>query len=97
MESGLSEFSRSAVHSILAKLINRQPPLVQHAREAKSDQQVRDFVRTELANNPTASHTGLLRQFRDSGQACEQSRFRELFKEVQADLNSTSSSLVLDL
>jgi hypothetical protein len=53
------------------------------AGSAMSDADVVTFIRTRLASDPKASHTGLLRQLRDSGKACEQGRFRRLFKQVK--------------
>lgn len=50
---------------------------------AMTDDDVLAFIRTHLATDPKASHTGLLRQLRASGRACEQSRFRQLFKQVK--------------
>jgi len=44
---------------------------------------VRSYVTSKLGENPSAKHTALLRQLRDSGRACEQSRFRRLFEEVR--------------
>lgn len=49
-----------------------------------TDDQVRDYVRASLATGP-ASATHLLRQLRQSGQSCEQSRFRGLFAQVRAE------------
>ena len=55
-------------------------------RERGSDDQVRRFIRARLAEDPRCSHTGLLRAYRDKGLACEQSRFRGLFREVAGKL-----------
>lgn len=56
-----------------------QPP-PRPDRERSSDEEVIAFIRTELARGERASHSALLRKYRDSGRACEQSRFRNLFK-----------------
>jgi hypothetical protein len=56
-----------------------QPP----ARKAVTDEDVRVFVRNALRANPQARHTTLLREYRESGYACEQKRFGRLFKEVE--------------
>jgi hypothetical protein len=52
------------------------------AGSAVSDDDVIAFIRQRLAADPKGSHTRLLRELRDSGQACEQGRFRRLFKQV---------------
>ncbi len=48
-----------------------------------SDDDVFAFIRKRVAADPKASHTRLLRELRESGQACEQGRFRRLFKQVK--------------
>lgn len=51
---------------------------------AMSDDDVLRFIRAKVAQNPKASHTGLLRELRANGQACEQGRFRRLFGQVKS-------------
>ncbi|MFI6823217.1 hypothetical protein ACIBJE_19990 [Micromonospora sp. NPDC050187] len=48
-----------------------------------SDKALRDFIRGQLTNGPVTA-TSLLRQLRQSGQSCEQSRFHALFADVAA-------------
>jgi hypothetical protein len=48
-----------------------------------SDDDVRRFVQKAMRKNGSVTQSGLLRELRDSGKACEQGRFRTLFKEVQ--------------
>jgi hypothetical protein len=55
------------------------------ARKAVTDEEVRVFVRNALNANPRARHTSLLREYRETGYACEQKRFGRLFKEVEQD------------
>lgn len=50
-------------------------------REPMTDAEVRRFIRRELESNPSLSHSRLLRVLRDGGRACEQKRFRNLFRE----------------
>jgi len=52
-------------------------------RRRLTDDDVRRFIVQQLAKDPRAKATGLLRQLRESGQACEQARFKGLFVEVQ--------------
>ncbi len=48
-----------------------------------TDDQVKDFIRKELAGMPKRpGWTPLLRELRKAGQKCEQSRFRRLYEEV---------------
>lgn len=49
-----------------------------------SDEDVRSFIRLALTSGPTTA-TALLRCLRDSGQSCEQSRFKRLFADTVAE------------
>jgi len=62
----------------LARSIPR-PATTSRPRLGRTDGQVRAFIRAGLRRTPTPSHTKLLREYRDSGQACEQRRFAELY------------------
>jgi hypothetical protein len=55
-------------------------------RERSSDDQVRAFVNSELRKKSDAKHTSLLRLYRSGGLGCEQSRFRDLFREVASEM-----------
>jgi hypothetical protein len=48
-------------------------------RITMQDSEVLNFISTELSINSTCSASTLLRKLRDSGFACEQSRFKKLF------------------
>lgn len=52
-------------------------------RPAVSDDEVRDYIRARLAAGAPRRKTTLLREFRESGRACEQSRFTRLFDDVR--------------
>lgn len=52
-------------------------------REVSTDEEVLSFIRKSIQNGLTASSGQLLRIYRDSGKACEQSRFRGLFLQTQ--------------
>ena len=69
----------------LKRLTAQQPPSLGFDRLVKTDDEVKDFIRMEVANLPNCSHSGLLRRFRDSGNACEYSRFARIFSEVIAE------------
>lgn len=51
----------------------------QHNREPMSDEEVITFIKEQFTCSPGISRTRLLRALRDSGRACEQSRFAGLF------------------
>ena len=47
-----------------------------------TDYQVKRFIKRELRSAPGLSCTRALRVLRDGGRACEQKRFKNLFREV---------------
>jgi hypothetical protein len=63
----------------LTKLLADQPAVARYERLPASDTEVRAFIRARLRANPRATHTRLLREFRDQNHACEQGRFAGLF------------------
>ena len=52
-------------------------------RDRSTDDEVRRFIQAALKTGLPKSHSRLLQEFRKSGLACEQSRFRELFQELK--------------
>ena len=76
-------FTPSALRAWAKELATMQPPAPKYEHTPMSDDEVRSYVGSKLQENPSAKHTALLRQLRDSGRACEQSRFRRLFEEVR--------------
>lgn len=56
-------------------------------RERMDDRDVLAFLRAELARDPRAGWTLLLRTLRGSGRACEQRRFRELHQQVRDEVS----------
>lgn len=71
------------VRARLERMLERSPAVPKDGRQKMTDDDVRAFVRQALTRDPRAAHTKLLRALRDSGRACEQSRFRRLFFEVR--------------
>jgi hypothetical protein len=69
---------------VIDEMSENLEPLEKFDREPMTDAQVRDFIRKEIALNPKARHSPLLRKLRDSGFRCEQSRFKQLFLEEVA-------------
>lgn len=64
------------------QLGSRMPPPRTFNRRRSEPVEVAAFIRAALGKNPRASHTQLLREFRDSGRAFEYTRFRAVFQEV---------------
>jgi hypothetical protein len=65
-------------HQLLSNLDEYPYP----QRRQTSDEQVAEFIRQKKSAHSKVSHSRLLREFRASGSACEQKRFRELFKQT---------------
>jgi hypothetical protein len=74
--------SVETVRARLERVLERSPVVPQDGRQKMTDNDVRAFIRHALARDPRAGHSKLLRGLRESGRACEQSRFRRLFFEV---------------
>jgi len=68
------------------RMLKRLPEAAYPKREKSSDDDVREFIRRAIASGSPVSHSSLLRKYRDSGLACEQSRFRGLFHQLEAEL-----------
>ena len=69
-----------------------RPPPVRHERRAATDEAVAQFIGVALGRDSSATKSQLLRQWRDSGRACEQRRFGQIFTDVQDVLNAAAGS-----
>lgn len=79
MELPPSNFSAQSARRCIQQIMAECPDAPVHQRERMDDDQVRAFIREAMHKKQNVSHTRLLREFRASGHACEQKRFRELF------------------
>ncbi len=82
---GRGPISLEQQKSQLRRLLNKQPPIEQYRRRALTDEHIRKFICLELKRNGGASRSLLLRKLRDSGRACEQSRFAGLYGDMVTD------------
>ena len=69
----------------IQKLIGQAPERVVANNAKMDDDEVIRFVRKTLKTEPKMSQTAMLRVLRQSGKACEQSRFKELFQTAKDD------------
>ena len=53
-----------------------------YERIPMTDEEVRLYIKSAMKHEGKLSHTGLLRKLRAENRACEQKRFRDLFKEM---------------
>lgn len=63
------------------RMASRIEPRVTPVRKARSDSDVRRFIRSRMNGREHVSCTALLRDYRDDGFKCEQKRFRALFND----------------
>jgi hypothetical protein len=74
---------RPTLRRATAKLLAELPPIPTYDRRPRSDAQVTAFITRRLRTRSDASCTRLLREYRDGGYQCEQSRFRRLYDDVR--------------
>lgn len=79
IELSPGNFSARSARRCIQQIMAECPDAPVHQRERMDDDQVRSFIREAMRKKQKVSHTGLLRELRASGRACEQKRFRELF------------------
>lgn len=77
-----SRLSAPDIRARYEALLRRTPELPRHDRIAMTDAQVHRYIRASLKLRPTLTRSPMLRQLRDSGYACEQARFRTIFREA---------------
>jgi len=73
----------NSIRARLQQMMERSPAVPHDERQRMTDDDVRAFIRQALTHDLGAGHTKLLRALRDTGRACEQSRFRRIFFEVR--------------
>lgn len=73
----------SKLRAAYNRLVTDHVPPAAHQRGRHDDQAVLEFIAAQLREDPRIGWTALLRRWRDSGQACEQKRFRGLFRSVE--------------
>jgi hypothetical protein len=79
------ELRTSIVSVRLEKMIQDLPPSTYPSREKSSDAEVLDFLENKLRSRGRISYSVLLRDYRSTGRACEQRRFRALYKKLLSE------------
>lgn len=69
------------------EMLDRAPIRLRTQRAPVSDDELRRFVNAAITTRAQISQTRLLRELRASGRACEQTRFRTVFREVEAAIH----------
>jgi hypothetical protein len=73
-------FRRSAMSATLARMSSRLPTTYRGTGERVTDAQVTREIKAIRRRSPTISRTQALRELRQSGVACEQSRFGSIWR-----------------
>jgi hypothetical protein len=71
-----------AARELLAEQMDRPRP-VRHERKAATDEEITQFIASQMERDPFVSKSSLLRRWRDDGRACEQRRFGRLHDGVR--------------
>jgi hypothetical protein len=79
-----SSLTMDAASELTRALMAQARPLDRFSRRALSDREVTQFIRQALETAGPRSCSALLRELRDAGMACEQSRFRTLYNDAKA-------------
>ena len=77
------KLSASRIRSLVEPLLEAAPALQKFDRTPMTDDEVRSFILQRMQQEDRVSHTRLLRKLRADGKACEQKRFRDLFRQVE--------------
>lgn len=80
-------FRASKIKHYIEGYIEQSPALLKHGRTRLCDDEVRTFIADEIKKNPLSSYSLLLRKLRDSGQACEGKRFKQLYQDTKGKKN----------
>jgi hypothetical protein len=75
----------SALKARYQRLVARAPAEPPLNRVPMSDDEVRDFIRATFRKQGPVTYSRLLRQLRQSGQACEQKRFKGLYERLRGE------------
>lgn len=87
---GLGSWSLAGFDGFLKKTSDSLDEPIRPIRTPSSDEDVTDFIRESLKHG-RRSFTNLHRKWRDSGRACEYTRFRELFNQIRSTQEPASS------
>lgn len=77
-----SKLRSSLLRDEILRIQKSLPPANYPDRTQTSDDEVRQFILARIKAGGPASHSRFLREYRSTGRACEQSRFRSLFLEI---------------
>jgi hypothetical protein len=77
LSTGLIDHAAMRRH--LSRMLAKAPSLPVYARHRMTDAEVGTFIRSRRAQDATVSRTGLLRDLRNAGMACEQGRFSDIY------------------
>lgn len=83
------ELRADTLRTRLIKLAANSPQLRKYDRKRLSDLEINEFIHKVLKRTPQQSCTAALEELRNSGLACEQKRFNEIYWVVKEDRNAS--------
>ena len=78
-----TKFSSTRIQKKFGSLLEKQPPARTFNRKKLTDREIRACIKKLVHSDATITHSAALRSLRDQGMACEQKRFRTIFKSIQ--------------
>lgn len=82
-------FDTNRVKREVHALLEKQPAPRFFDRRRISDLEAANLIEDALSLDPKLSHSAMLRSLRDRGVACEQKRFREIFRKTRTAFQTT--------
>lgn len=89
--SSLDQLNSVDLEKKYSALLHDLPSANYPVRDSSTDEEVARFIRQSLGNGLPPSSGKLLRLYRDTGKACEQSRFRQLLLKTQQNTDTTNN------
>lgn len=81
--TAVPHLDRDHLAALARTMLSSAPDLVRYDRAARTDAQVAEFIRVRLATEAQLSASRLLREYRDAGNGCEQSRFGTIYRTLR--------------
>lgn len=85
-ESTADELRASYLGPRFSRRVAESLPILKYQREVMTDGQIEDYISDALTKDSNVSWSSLLRKLRDSGRACRQERFSNLYQSAKDKL-----------
>ncbi|MFC1746019.1 DUF6884 domain-containing protein [Candidatus Riflebacteria bacterium] len=95
-QNGLAWWGLENFNSFLKSKVEKLIPPKKFNRTVRTDEEVKQYIKTAFEKEDI-SFTKLHRRYRDSGQACEYSRFKKIYNEVKNTCKRDQNKKILNL